>query len=359
MMRLSFAFVFLFIVATNPRFRGVEYLGPDMFPKELRAGKGYVHQHPDIAGRPVMVAIARRHSILVTIFWFSHWWTHPDWGNLLGSTGNMFCHFVFTPGANPRHFWPGLVGKFADVLLDVGNRPEKVGRARTPLTWGCRIPRRDARTSAGYFWPPGVFTLASRSGSGRFFDWSVVQLLPCAHWQGASGGCPRPFQGLLGQHQTAAGEVFQIGGLCHSRRASGKLFQARLGATGVSQIGACCHAIHVNHAIHAQHDGRVDLHGLRGWQPGGLENLEASATAPWPFGPSCISGWGWELADFCDDRGGCAQCWGGHWRVTKENSGSLKVARKASGRESWLALVVFEGSKDGCGRSSQQAGEVP
>mmetsp|Transcript_19318 Transcript_19318/g.40410 ORF Transcript_19318/g.40410 Transcript_19318/m.40410 type:complete len:604 (-) Transcript_19318:121-1932(-) len=41
----------------------VEYLGPDMFPKELRAGKGYVHQHPDIAGRPVMVAIARRHSI--------------------------------------------------------------------------------------------------------------------------------------------------------------------------------------------------------------------------------------------------------------------------------------------------------
>ena len=74
MMRLmSFVFVFLFIVATNPRFRGVEYLGPDMFPKELRAGKGYVHQHPDIAGRPVMVAIARRHSILVTIFWFSHW----------------------------------------------------------------------------------------------------------------------------------------------------------------------------------------------------------------------------------------------------------------------------------------------
>eukprot|EP00434_Breviolum_minutum_P009261 symbB.v1.2.008162.t1/scaffold512.1/size193505/3 len=44
------------------RFR-VEYLGPDMFPKELRSGKGYVHQHPDIAGRPVMVAIARRHSI--------------------------------------------------------------------------------------------------------------------------------------------------------------------------------------------------------------------------------------------------------------------------------------------------------
>jgi hypothetical protein len=70
---MSFVFVFLFIVATNPRFRGVEYLGPDMFPKELRAGKGYVHQHPDIAGRPVMVAIARRHSILVTIFWFSHW----------------------------------------------------------------------------------------------------------------------------------------------------------------------------------------------------------------------------------------------------------------------------------------------
>lgn len=44
-------------------FQGVEYLGPDMFPKELRSGKGYVHQHPDIAGRPVMVAIARRHSI--------------------------------------------------------------------------------------------------------------------------------------------------------------------------------------------------------------------------------------------------------------------------------------------------------
>ena len=49
----------------RPGDRGVEYLGPDMFPKELRAGKGYVHQHPDIAGRPVMVAIARRHSILV------------------------------------------------------------------------------------------------------------------------------------------------------------------------------------------------------------------------------------------------------------------------------------------------------
>ena len=41
----------------------MEFLGPDMFPKELRSGKGYVHQHPDIAGRPVMVAIARRHSI--------------------------------------------------------------------------------------------------------------------------------------------------------------------------------------------------------------------------------------------------------------------------------------------------------
>lgn len=31
--------------------------------KELRAGKGYVHEHRDLAGRPVMVAIARRHSI--------------------------------------------------------------------------------------------------------------------------------------------------------------------------------------------------------------------------------------------------------------------------------------------------------
>lgn len=41
----------------------VEYLGPDMFMKELRAGKGYVHEHRDLAGRPVMVAIARRHSI--------------------------------------------------------------------------------------------------------------------------------------------------------------------------------------------------------------------------------------------------------------------------------------------------------
>ena len=34
-----------------------------MFMKEIRSGKGYVHEHRDLAGRPVMVAIARRHSI--------------------------------------------------------------------------------------------------------------------------------------------------------------------------------------------------------------------------------------------------------------------------------------------------------
>lgn len=43
--------------------RGVDYLGPDMFPKELRSGKGYVHDQLDVAGRPVMVAIARRHNL--------------------------------------------------------------------------------------------------------------------------------------------------------------------------------------------------------------------------------------------------------------------------------------------------------
>ena len=43
---------------------GVERLGPELFIKEMRSRKAYLHAHRDIAGRPVLVVIARRHNIL-------------------------------------------------------------------------------------------------------------------------------------------------------------------------------------------------------------------------------------------------------------------------------------------------------
>ena len=43
---------------------GVERLGPELFIKEMRARKAYLHAHRDISGRPVLVVIARRHNIL-------------------------------------------------------------------------------------------------------------------------------------------------------------------------------------------------------------------------------------------------------------------------------------------------------
>jgi len=42
----------------------VDRLGPELFSKELRTRKAYLHKHTDIVGRPVLVAIAQRHSIL-------------------------------------------------------------------------------------------------------------------------------------------------------------------------------------------------------------------------------------------------------------------------------------------------------
>ena len=42
----------------------VERLGPELFIKEMRSRKAYLHTHRDVAGRPVLVVIARRHNIL-------------------------------------------------------------------------------------------------------------------------------------------------------------------------------------------------------------------------------------------------------------------------------------------------------
>lgn len=42
----------------------VEKLGPELFTRELRARKAYLHRHPDLAGRPVLVAIGNRHNVL-------------------------------------------------------------------------------------------------------------------------------------------------------------------------------------------------------------------------------------------------------------------------------------------------------
>eukprot|EP00930_Biecheleria_cincta_P070958 TRINITY_DN58518_c0_g1_i1.p1 TRINITY_DN58518_c0_g1~~TRINITY_DN58518_c0_g1_i1.p1 ORF type:complete len:652 (-),score=95.60 TRINITY_DN58518_c0_g1_i1:215-2143(-) len=41
----------------------VERLGPELFAKEMRTRKGYIHRHTDVAGRPVLVTIARRHNV--------------------------------------------------------------------------------------------------------------------------------------------------------------------------------------------------------------------------------------------------------------------------------------------------------
>lgn len=42
----------------------VDRLGPELFAKELRMRKAYLHPHADLAGRPVIVAIARKHNVL-------------------------------------------------------------------------------------------------------------------------------------------------------------------------------------------------------------------------------------------------------------------------------------------------------
>uniref|UniRef100_A0A7S1PZT7 CRAL-TRIO domain-containing protein n=1 Tax=Alexandrium catenella TaxID=2925 RepID=A0A7S1PZT7_ALECA len=42
----------------------IEKLGPELFTRELRARKAYLHRHNDLAGRPVLVAIGRRHNVM-------------------------------------------------------------------------------------------------------------------------------------------------------------------------------------------------------------------------------------------------------------------------------------------------------
>ena len=42
----------------------VEKLGPELFMKEMRSRKAYLHAHPDIIGRPVLVVVASRHNVL-------------------------------------------------------------------------------------------------------------------------------------------------------------------------------------------------------------------------------------------------------------------------------------------------------
>ncbi|CAE8621715.1 unnamed protein product [Polarella glacialis] len=42
----------------------VDKLGPELFHKELRLRKAYLHESLDLAGRPVLVAVARRHNVL-------------------------------------------------------------------------------------------------------------------------------------------------------------------------------------------------------------------------------------------------------------------------------------------------------
>lgn len=41
-----------------------ERLGPELFGREMRSRKAYLHRHTDLAGRPVMVAFAHRHNVL-------------------------------------------------------------------------------------------------------------------------------------------------------------------------------------------------------------------------------------------------------------------------------------------------------
>eukprot|EP00929_Paragymnodinium_shiwhaense_P007629 TRINITY_DN111538_c0_g1_i1.p1 TRINITY_DN111538_c0_g1~~TRINITY_DN111538_c0_g1_i1.p1 ORF type:complete len:721 (-),score=86.84 TRINITY_DN111538_c0_g1_i1:262-2376(-) len=42
----------------------VEKLGPELFTREVRARKAYVHKHRDLAGRPVLVVKAERHNLM-------------------------------------------------------------------------------------------------------------------------------------------------------------------------------------------------------------------------------------------------------------------------------------------------------
>mmetsp|Transcript_10485 Transcript_10485/g.32546 ORF Transcript_10485/g.32546 Transcript_10485/m.32546 type:complete len:331 (+) Transcript_10485:154-1146(+) len=42
----------------------VDKLGPELFSREMRARKAYLHRHTDVLGRPVLVAVARRHNVM-------------------------------------------------------------------------------------------------------------------------------------------------------------------------------------------------------------------------------------------------------------------------------------------------------
>lgn len=42
----------------------MEDLGPELFSRELKLRKAFLHRHLDVAGRPVLVAIAERHNVL-------------------------------------------------------------------------------------------------------------------------------------------------------------------------------------------------------------------------------------------------------------------------------------------------------
>lgn len=41
-----------------------ERLGPELFGREMRSRKAYLHRHTDLAGRPVLVAFAHKHNVL-------------------------------------------------------------------------------------------------------------------------------------------------------------------------------------------------------------------------------------------------------------------------------------------------------
>ncbi|CAE8632145.1 unnamed protein product [Polarella glacialis] len=42
----------------------VSRLRPELFQREMRSRKAYLHKHLDVVGRPVLVAVAQRHSVL-------------------------------------------------------------------------------------------------------------------------------------------------------------------------------------------------------------------------------------------------------------------------------------------------------
>lgn len=42
----------------------VEKLGPELFAREVRMRKAYLHNYADVLGRPVLVAIAKRHNVM-------------------------------------------------------------------------------------------------------------------------------------------------------------------------------------------------------------------------------------------------------------------------------------------------------